>query len=310
MTMSKTISRGFSLAAVAIATLAPARAAERIPDEYRINGFAIGCQAYTFNRFSAFEAIEKTAAAGGRVIEFYPGQKFSTEEAGVKLDQNLDDEHVQKLKEKLDKHKIKAVNFGVVGLPGNEEASRKVFEFAKKMGIGIVTSEPDPKDMDLLEKLVKEYDIKLALHNHPKPTRYWDPNFALSVVKDRDPRIGVCADTGHWVRSGIKPIDALKILEGRIISSHLKDLDKFGGGHDMPFGQGVSDIPAILTELKRQNFDGNISIEYEYNWDNSVTDVAQCIGFVRGYTAGWGDGKTDAGKTDTTTTAAAENKAG
>ena len=104
----------------------------------------------------------------------------------------------------------------------------------------------------------------------------WDPNYVLSVVKDRDKRIGSCADTGHWVRSGIKPVDALRILKGRIISSHLKDLNEMTpGAHDVPFGTGVSDVPAILEELKKQGFDGNISIEYEYQMDNSMPMVAQ-----------------------------------
>jgi len=112
----------------------------------------------------------------------------------------------------------------------------------------------------------------------------WDPNYVLSVVKDRDSRIGSCADTGHWVRSNLKPVDCLRILKGRIISSHLKDLNQMGhAGHDLPFGTGVSDIPGILEELKKQHFTGNISIEYEHNWESSVPDVAQCIGFVRGY---------------------------
>jgi sugar phosphate isomerase/epimerase len=76
----------------------------------------------------------------------------------------------------------------------------------------------------------------------------------------------------------------LRILKGRIISSHLKDLDHMGpGAHDVPYGTGVSDIPGILQELRAQKFDGNISIEYEYNWEHSVPEVAQCIGFVRGY---------------------------
>jgi sugar phosphate isomerase/epimerase len=109
------------------------------------------------------------------------------------------------------------------------------------------------------------------------------------MVKGRDARLGACADTGHWLRSNITPVNALKILEGRIISSHLKDLNEVGDrAHDVPFGAGAANIPAILNELRRQGFNGNISIEYEYNWENSVPEVAQCIGFVRGYAAGLG----------------------
>ncbi len=88
------------------------------------------------------------------------------------------------------------------------------------------------------------------------------------------------------MRSGLKPVDCLRILKGRIISSHLKDLNKVGpGAHDVPFGTGVADIPAILEELKGQEFEGNLSIEYEYHWENSSPEVGQCIGFVRGYGA-------------------------
>lgn len=261
----------------------------KIPDQYKQGGFAIGCQAYTFNRFSAFEAIEKTAEAGGKVIEFYPGQKLSKEEPDTKWDHNVSDDVINKVKEKLKQHQILAVNYGVVGLPNNETECRKVFEFAKKLGLRAITSEPPLEALDLIERLIKEYDICVAIHDHPRRPddpnyKLWDPNHVLSMVKDRDKRFGACADTGHWVRSDLKPIDCLKILKGRIISSHLKDLHEAGrGGHDVPYGQGVSDVKAILDELKAQNFEGNISVEYEYNWENSVPDVKKCIDFVRDY---------------------------
>ncbi len=199
------------------------------------------------------------------------------------------DEMIAKVKAQLDKHHVKAVNYGVVDIPQNEDEARKIFEFAKKMGLRAITTEAE-KSIDTIEKLVKEYDILVGFHDHPKRAndpnyKMWDPNHVLALVKDRDMRIGACADTGHWVRSGLKPVDCLKILQGRIISSHLKDLNEFGKieAHDMPFGTGVSDVPAILNELKKQNFQGNISVEYEYNWTTSVPEVAQCIGYVRGF---------------------------
>src|SRR5437660_2286528 len=92
-------------------------AENKIPDEYKQGGFAIGCQAYTFNRYAVFEAIEKTAAAGGKVIEFFPGQKLSKEEPEVKWDHNASDDTIKKVQAKLAEHKIMAVNYGVVGIP-------------------------------------------------------------------------------------------------------------------------------------------------------------------------------------------------
>ena len=264
------------------------RAESKIPEDCKTGGFFIGCQAYTFNHFTVFEAIEKTAQAGGKVIEFYPGQKLSKEEPNATWDHNASAETIQKVKAQLSACKVTAVNYGVVGIPKNEAEARKIFQFAKTLGLYAITTE-SVDAIDTIEKLVKEYDIKVGFHNHPKRAddpnyRLWDPHYVLSVVKDRDARIGSGADTGHWVRSGLKPVECLRILKGRIISSHLKDLNEMGlGAHDVPYGAGVSDVPALLTELKAQRFTGNISIEYEYHWENSTPEVGQCVGFVRGY---------------------------
>jgi len=276
--------------AAALCFAATTTYATPIPESCQINGIALGCQAYSFKEFSVFDAIDKTAAAGGKVIEFYPGQKYGPEKPSAKFDHNATDEMIAAVKARLAERGVRAVNYGVVGIPKDEAGARKIFEFAKKMELyGITTESVD--SIDTIEKLVKAYDIRVGFHDHPKKAndakyQMWDPNYILSVVKDRDARIGSCADVGHWFHSGLDPVDCLKILEGHIISCHLKDLnEKSPDAHDMPYGTGISNIPSILNELKRQNFSGNISIEYEYNWQNNVTDAAQCIGFVRGYGA-------------------------
>jgi sugar phosphate isomerase/epimerase len=263
-------------------------AENKIPEDCKTGGFFVGCQAWTFNHFTLFEAIEMTAQAGGKVIEFSSGQILSKDDPNLKFDHNSSPEVIQRVKEQLALHHIVAVNYGVVGISKNEAQARKVFDFAKTMGLPAITTE-SVDAIDMIEKLVKEYDIKVGFHDHPRKAddpkyRNWDPNYILSVVSDRDPRIGACADTGHWVRSGLRPVDCLRILKGRIISCHMKDLNKMGpGAHDVPDGTGVSDVPGILEELKAQNFDGNISIEYEYNTEHSLPEVSQCIGFIRGY---------------------------
>ncbi|MBI3879669.1 MAG: sugar phosphate isomerase/epimerase, partial [Verrucomicrobia bacterium] len=162
-----------------------------------------------------------------------------------------------------------------------------------------ITTE-DVKNIDVIEKLVKEFDIKVGYHEHAKRMKkgadgqmvedknyqVWDPNFILALVKDRDARIGACADTGHWQTSGLVPLDCIKILKGRIVSLHLKERTKIGEHlPDAIYGTGVSDTAAVLAELKKQKFDGHISIEYENNWDNNVPDIKQCIDFVRNWGA-------------------------
>jgi sugar phosphate isomerase/epimerase len=276
-----------SVLAVCVAAAFTARGENSIPKSCKISGFAIGCQAYTFNRFTAFEAIEKTAEAGGKCIEFYPNQKFSPDQPEVKLDHNLSADNIKKLKAKLKKHNIRAVNYGVVA-GKNPEDWRKIFEFAKTMGLYGITTEA-VGDLDLIETFVKKYDIHVGIHEHAKRQgdpnyKVWDPNYVLSVVKDRDPRIGACADTGHWQTSGLDPLEGIKILKGRVISCHLKDKTEKGHeGHDIPYGSGGGRIKEILDELKAQGFKGNISVEYEYNWLHSVPDVKQCIDFVKAY---------------------------
>ena len=261
------------------------------PDEL-IGGFLLGPQAYSFRLFSLFEAIDKTKQLGCHVIEAYPGQPLSPQDK-TPFDHNASPETLAKVKAKLAEDNIRMVNYGVVELGKTEAEARKVFEFAKAMAIPAITTEPPENNaedtLNMIEKLVKEFNIKVGIHNHPKRAddpnyKNWDPNYILSLVKNRDPRIGSTADTGHWVRSGIKPIDALKILKGRIISSHLKDLNKFDPeAYDVPYGKGVSDIKAILDELRRQNFQGNIAMEYEYHWKNSLPELVQCVEFVRNY---------------------------
>lgn len=285
-------------AAFISSALLPLAAENKIPTAGRTAGFALGSQAYTFNRFTVFEAIEKTDQAGGRFIEFFPGQALSPDERNVKWSHSSPDDVVAKVQAKLAKHNVRAVNYGVVG-GGDAAEWRRIFEFAKKLGLYGVTTE-DTTKLDIIEPLVKEFDIRVGIHEHAKRTkkgsdgqtvedmsyRIWDPSYVLSLVKDRDSRIGACADTGHWASSGLKPIDCLRILKGRVISLHLKERTEIGKHlPDTVYGNGVSDIAGILAELRQQQFDGNISIEYENNWDHSVPDVAQCIGFVRGWGA-------------------------
>ena len=193
------------LAAACVALSGLTSSATPIPDDCKTGGFAIGCQAWTFNHFTVMEAIDKTAAAGGKVIEFYPGQKYSTEQPDLKFDHNATPEMIAAVQARLKKDGIRAVNYGVVGIPNNEAGARKIFEFAKQLGLYGITTE-SVESIDVIEKLVKEYDIRVGFHDHPKQPnkpsyKMWDPNYVLSVVKDRDARIGSCADTGHWVRS-------------------------------------------------------------------------------------------------------------
>jgi sugar phosphate isomerase/epimerase len=278
--------RHFILAGALCAfTVFQTQAMTKIPSKYDTGGFAVGCQAWTFKDFTTFETIDKTVEAGGKVIEFFPGQKLSADRPGAKLDHNMSDDDIAALKAKLAQSGIIAVNYGVVSA-GTEAEWRKIFQFAKKLNLYGITTE-SVEQLDAIEKLVKEYNIHVGIHDHARNDKnpnykVWDPKYVLSVVQNRDRRIGACADTGHWVTSGLDPVESLRLLKGRVISCHLKDKDVAGEeGHCVPLGTGVGKDKEILDELRAQGFQGNISIEYEYNWGKSEGDVKQCIDFIR-----------------------------
>jgi len=254
------------------------------------DGWRLGIQAYSFNRYTLFEAIDKTASLGLDWIEMYPGQGLGGGLDGA-LTHTMSAANRKAVKEKLKDAGLTLVNYGVVTVANNEKAWRQVFDFAKDMGIETIVSEPKPEAFDLLERLCQEYNINLAVHNHPKPSFYWNPDTVLEVCRGRIERIGACADTGHWVRSGLDPVECLKRLEGRILCSHFKEIED---GHDVIWGQGQGQAPKLLEELHRQGFQGVFSIEYEYHWKTSVPEIRGCVEFFNQFSAklnptGWRD---------------------
>ncbi len=196
---------------------------------------------------------------------------------------NLSEKDQQAILDKLKADGISPqfVNMGVVQLPPDEARSRQVFEFAKKFGIDTLVAEPEPAALDTVEKLCKEYNIKVAIHDHPKGhSIYWNPDSVLAAIKGRTPLMGACADVGHWMRSGLDPLECLKKLDGHIICLHFKDLNEMGpAAHDVPWGTGVGQTKALMQELKRQNFHGAFCVEYEYHWETSQPEIAQCVKF-------------------------------
>lgn len=248
-------------------------------------GWRLSMQAYTFHMDTFFEAVDKTAALGLKYIEMFPGQRISEDDsASTNFDMSAATR--LKVKEKLSDAGLELVNYGVVGA-GDEAGWRALFEFAKDMGIETIVSEPMKEHMDLVEALCDEFKINVAIHNHPRPTHYWNPDTVLKAVEGRSKRIGACADTGHWMRSGLNPIECLKKLEGRIVSLHFKDLNKTGeGAHDVPWGTGAGNANGMLAEVKRQGVKGVFSIEYEHNWGKSLPEIRKCIEFFKNTSAG------------------------
>ena len=247
-------------------------------------GFSIAVQCWSFKEFTLFEAIEMAAAAGANV-ELFSGQKIGGACGDLEFGHELADDALQAVAEHLAKHRVFAVNYGVVDVPDDEAAARKIFGLAEKLGLhGITTESIDA--IDVLEKLAAEYGIKVCFHNHPKRPFYkmWDPEFVFDAVKDRHENLGLCADVGHWASCGMNPLEVIRKVAPRVRSFHLKDRESIEQWtHDRPFGAGVIDLISILDEVRKHGFAGNVSIEYEHNWKSNLAEVAQCAGYLRAY---------------------------
>jgi len=258
------------------------------PETY--DGWRLGVQTWTFKEFTLFEAIDKTRSLGLNWIQAFPGQQVS-DVITTKFGPGLTPEEKKQVKEKLQDAGIQFFAFGVVGIAKDEAKARELFEFAKEMGIPMLASEPKEDQYDLLDKLCQEYKIKLAIHNHPKPSHYWNPDTVLEMCAGRSTWIGACVDVGHWVRSGLDPVECLKKLRGRIHDVHIKEIDD---GHDVIWGTGQGRMKGILDQLHRQNYQGTFAIEYEYNWDNNVPEIRQSIAYFNSIAStlnptGWKD---------------------
>ena len=272
-------------------------------------GWKLGTQVYSFRMFTFEEALNKADSIGIKYIEGFPGQKVGAGIEGT-MDYHMPVSKRDSVLQLLKKKGITMLSYGVV-TPNKEEDWKQLFEFVKGMGLKQFASEPDPQFMPLVSKLADEYEVNIAIHNHPRPSRYWSPDTLLKYTAGLSRRLGSCADIGHWVRSGLDPVQMMKKLEGRIFELHMKDLHEKpsadytafqmnrpapgqggqpqganrpqppAGPHDVPWGSGISNIKAVLEELKRQGFKGPIFAEYEYNWMNNAPEIAKSMEYVK-----------------------------
>ena len=242
-------------------------------------GWRVGFSAYTFRGLTLFETLDKIAAVGLRCVELCAGQKLSPQNPEAKPGPGLPATLRADLKKKASDLGIRMVAC-YTGLP-NADAAKAFFEFAADMGIEAIVSEPAEALMDAIEKAAGEYKVDLALHNHPKPSHYWDPEVGLAALKGRSNRMGFCCDTGHWRRCGLEPVEVLKKVGPRVKTFHLKDLDTFGvrGAKDVIWGQGQGRIGQILAEVKRQGLKPYFGIEWERTDRNELAEHAESVAF-------------------------------
>ncbi len=264
--------------ALCLMTILPfASSAKTTAEKY---GWKLAIQSYSFHKVSFVEALDKCNELGIKYIEAYPGHKLGGKWGKAVFGPAMDAQTRQEILDLAAQKGVKIVASGVFTSNDREEW-KEFFKFAKEMKMEYVTCEPPLEFWDMVEELSKQYGLKVAVHNHPKPSEYWTPDNLLNAISTRSKNLGSCADVGHWNREGLNQLECLKKLNGRLVSFHFKDIVAKEPGvkeqHDCIWGTGILNVPAMLQIMRDQKFKGYLAIEYEYNWDNSVPDIKQCI---------------------------------
>lgn len=181
---------------------------------------------------------------------------------------------------------IEPISCGVVTIKNDEKNARNAFEYARDIGVPTIICDPDPAALPLCDKLVKEYGIKLAIHNHgPEAKHFKSPYDVRKTVQEFDPRIGLCIDVGHTARAGVDPPEAIRTCKARLYDLHFKDISDPHGrsaATEVEVGRGVLDIPGMLRALIEINYAGHVGFEHEKDPKDPIPGLAESVGYTKG----------------------------
>ena len=234
----------------------------------------LGIQLYSLRGYKLDEALKHASEMGFEQVEFYGGM----------LATNASDEEIAETKKKVANLGLSVSGHGVNKLTKDAAENRRIFEFARKLGATCITADPDLDSFDSLDELVKEFDIRIAIHNHGPGHRYNKAIDVLRVIEGREERIGACADLGHYIRSGQGAPEVIRLLKGRLYGIHLKDFaemkDKTKG---VILGKGHLNVEEVFNELQSAGFPSNgaLSLEYEENEKNPLADIRECVAVAK-----------------------------
>ena len=238
----------------------------------------LGAASYSLRALSRAEAIAGIKEMG---VKYVCIKSFH-------LPYELTPEELAAGRKEFEEAGLTIVGGGVVSIQeDNDDAVRESFEYAKLSGMPLMVIASTPEVMPRVEKFVKEYDIKVAIHNHGPGDEYFPaPSDALEVIKDMDPRVGVCVDVGHTTRTGADILEEIANAGDRVLDVHMKDLkDLMKEGTDCIIGQGAMPVVEIFKQLKKMKYSGYVNLEYEADMENPVPGMIQSFAYMRGVLA-------------------------
>lgn len=237
-------------------------------------GFPLGAQSYSLREFNTVEAVRHIQGMGLHFVEFYARH----------LDPAASDEQIAETLKLLKDADITLRGHGVHGFSKDHEANLRLFRFAKKAGVKVITADPTPDSFDSLDRLVADFDIRIAIHNHGPGHRYDSIASVAKAVEGRHKWIGACVDTGHFLRSGEDPVKAVRELGPRVFGAHIKDDVELGrGSKNVVIGKGKLDVVGLFKALREIKFpaDGSLALEYEANPKNPIDEMKACLAVAK-----------------------------
>jgi inosose dehydratase len=265
-----------STAAVAGATWFDAprvlRAAGLADSKDAWGGFPVGVQSYSLRSFKLPEVTRHLQGMGVHYVEF----------AGTHVPVTATAEQIAEAQKLVEAADLKISAHGVNNFSGDHEKNKAIFDFAKKLGIRTITANPKPdaETFASLDKLVAEYDMRIAIHNHGPGALYDKVEGVAKAIEGHDKRIGACVDCGHYLSSGEDPVKCILALKDRVYGVHLKDHVEFGKkSANAILGKGHLDVAGVFKALRQIKFPANgaLSLEYEANPQNPIDDMKACL---------------------------------
>ena len=238
--------------------------------------FKLGLASYTLRKFNLDDTLAMTKRVGLKYICF----------KSMHLPLDSTPAQIRSVVKKVKEAGLILYGGGVIYM-GNQSQVHQAFDYAKAAGMKVIVGVPKPELLPLVDEKVKEYDIKVAIHNHgPGDKVYPTPASAYERIKNLDRRIGLCNDIGHTIRAGSDPAVSAKKFADRLLDVHIKDVSEAAAkGHGLEIGRGVIDIPKFLKMLVKIKYSGIVSFEYEKDADDPMAGLAESVGYIKGVLA-------------------------
>jgi inosose dehydratase len=242
----------------------------------RVPRYSLGMASYTFRAYTLEQTIAMTKRLGLKTLTL----------KDMHLPMQSTEQEIKGVLEKIRAAGLTLAACGVIYMK-NEDEVRHAFRYARMAELKMIIGVPDAPLLGLTEKLAKEYDIAVAIHNHgPADQRYPSPESAYVLIEKMDKHMGLCIDAGHTQRLGLDPAAQIEKYFDRVLDIHIKDVSSADvDGSTVEIGRGVINIPALLATLQKLGYDRTVHFEHEKDEKDSFPGVAESVGFVRGVLA-------------------------